>query len=363
MVTIRLIGIILLAAAFTVAAILGAVYAFRGESGRRVMAPTFGRLIGIVLLAGAIVVAVIFGAVYAFGRGDNEQVVAPPPEATPTVATSGTATAPPLTTVTAKGTIGSDGDAAPPSPTAPQTPNPVRTPSTSVPAQTPEPAGSAVTTQGGSGDLPDLVIEDLVLVGGFRIAVVVSNIGSKPLPTDTAVEITVRGALERSVPLKGPLGPGDRFTLFVDDQALYGSEVVNAQVDPNDLIREQNEANNDFSVFLEPQVMPDIAPDTLSQSDSTQSKGQLVVNVRNHTSAPVIGASVIIQAFRCGSTEAAATMHTTIDLPGDSIMSIELSPSVAVHPGECWRVTIESLDIPDADPTNNQLECRIDSCW
>ncbi|MGB6837605.1 MAG: hypothetical protein WBF66_07875 [Dehalococcoidia bacterium] len=202
--------------------------------------------------------------------------------------------------------------------------------------------------------LPDLVVRDL-RVRRDRIVVVIGNDGEGDVLAGQTVEIGVRGIVAESQVMPVTLSKGEGLTILLEDQVLYKREKVMGRVDPNDLIPEEDDNNNSFTKELLPDVPVDLGVVALLAVGTEQ---HLAVYIRNNTEVPILGADVSIQVFRSDPQEPATTARQTLNLDPFEIAQVDIFHQVATR-GVFFRVVMEVINLPDADPLNNTFEGTI----
>jgi protein TonB len=269
------------------------------------------------------------------GEGPGETPTGPPAGETPIVGTPPPGVTPPP----GAGTPAATKAPASPSPGPSPTPRPTSTPR---PTATPTPPPQ----------LPDLVVLDM-WVTRDRIVVKFGNDGDGDLLVGQTVEVEVRGLVAETVVMAMPLGPGDSFNVLLEAALpVLKPERILARVDPNDLIPEQNDNNNALSKELQPDVPLDLAVVALTSVGSEQHLG---VHVANQTSVPVSGAEVRVTVYHPGAVAPSAVAQQTLDLGPYEMVQIDVTQQVAVQ-GLSFRVVMDVMNLPDANPVNNTFE-------
>jgi len=211
----------------------------------------------------------------------------------------------------------------------------------------PKPLGTPVQT------LPDLVVLNLV-VSGDRVSAVVGNVGGRPVPSGTTVQLALQGALAASTTLSQSLGPGGNFTLLLAQEFLYQPESVSAVVDPNNLVPEANEANNGLTRQLVPDVPIDLAVVGLGAVGADE---HLSVSVRNNSPVPVRGITARLSVFRSDSSSPISVTIHSLNLEAQGTVALD-SAAAAVR-GLPLRVVLELVGIADGNPANNTLDATV----
>jgi hypothetical protein len=198
---------------------------------------------------------------------------------------------------------------------------------------------------------PDLVLLD-IFVSNDRLGVILGNQGEGQVPAGQEIEFRVRGVAAETVTLTEVLPPGTSVSIVLEDQVIYRPELVLVVVDPNDVIPEEEDNNNGAAKQLGPDVALDLAVHGVFPAAGT---GQLLVVIRNPTSAPAVQVTVVVTVYRGGATEptTASTYRLIIEPLGFETVEV---PGVAALPGVQMRVVVEMTDPPDADPSNNVWE-------
>jgi len=262
------------------------------------------------------------------------------------------------------------GETPPPPPLSPtdETPTPVSPPPGEAPGATAAPGWPTATSIPPSAqasplptptptlppELPDLVVRDL-RVSRDRIVVVIGNDGEGDLLAGQTVEVGVRGIVAETLVMPATLSKGQTFSVLLENQLLYKWEKVMGRVDPNDLIPEEDDNNNAFSKELVPDVPLDLAVVALLAVGTEQ---HLAVHVHNNTMVPIVEADVRVLVFRSGGQEPAAVAQQTLNLDPSQTVQIDIFNQVAVR-GVSFRVVMEVINLPDADPSNNTFEGTI----
>lgn len=231
----------------------------------------------------------------------------------------------------------------PPSPTPPVgTLAPV--PSTA----SPRPTSTPTSTSTPPPVLPDLVVLN-IFVSNDRLAVILGNQGHGTVPAGQEIEFRVRGVMAETETLSQALPPGASVPVVLEDQVIYRSELVLAVADPNNVIPEEDDNNNGFAKQVGPDVALDLAVHGVFPAVGTS---QLLVVIRNPTSAPAIQVTVVVTVYHGDATEptTASTYQLSIEPLGFETVGV---PGVAALPGVHLRVVVEMTDPPDADPSNN----------
>jgi hypothetical protein len=242
----------------------------------------------------------------------------------------------------------------------PTTSTVVRRTSTPRPTSTPLPTATPTPVV-----LPDLVVRDLS-VNNDRLVIEIGNVGKGDLLPGQVIEFQVRGGVVDMLTLTQPLVPGASVSTVLENQFIYRAELVQAVVDPNNLIPEavadpnslipdEGEHNNGFSKELQPDVPLDFAVVELLAVGANQ---HLAVRISNTTPVPVIGADIRLTVFRDGATEPSAVARETRDLGPFETVQIDVTQQVAVS-GHSFRVVMEIFNLPDADSSNNTLQATI----
>ncbi len=231
----------------------------------------------------------------------------------------------------------------------PSTSTVVRRTSTPRPTSTPLPTATPTPVV-----LPDLVVRDL-RVSNDRLVIEIGNVGKGNLLPGQVVEFQVRGGVVDTLTLTQPLVPGASVSTVLEDQFIYRPEPVQAVVDPNDIILEEEEFNNGFAKQLQPDVPLDFAVVELLAVGANQ---HLAVRISNTTPVTVIGAEIRLTVYRDGATDPTATASETRDLGPFGTVQIDVTQQIAVG-GHSFRVVMEILNLPDANPSNNTLEAPI----
>ena len=328
--------------------------------------PLVGSLVALIAGAGLAALVLAF-----CGEGEGEPSIARPPTRTP-VSRTVTVTRTPRggTPVTTGTPIGTPSALTPPAETA--------TPSGGVPTEetpeaTPPPSSEETETPGPEPTLPsgetppppsptrpvgtftpvfpDLVLLD-IFVSNDRLGVILGNQGEGQVPAGQEIEFRVRGMAAETVTLTEVLPPGTSVSIVLEDQVIYRPELVLVVVDPNDVIPEEEDNNNGAAKQLGPDVALDLAVHGVFPAAGT---GQLLVVIRNPTSAPAVQVTVVVTVYRGGATEptTASTYRLIIEPLGFETVEV---PGVAALPGVQMRVVVEMTDPPDADPSNNVWE-------
>lgn len=248
----------------------------------------------------------------------------------------------------------------PPAPTAtlapgetPPVPTPTRRAATATPvAPTSTPLPTATPTP--PPELPDLVLRDM-WVFRDRIVVVVGNEGEGDLLPGQTLEIGVRGVVAETLVVSDPVGRGESLNVLLQNQPVYGREMILGRVDPNNLIAEEDDNNNGFAAVLTPDVPLDLAVVGLVAVGSEQHLG---VRIRNETTAPALGADVRLSVYREGGEDIAAVARQTLDVEPLQTVQVDVLTQVAVR-GVSFRVVMEIFNRPDANPANNTLEATV----
>jgi hypothetical protein len=225
----------------------------------------------------------------------------------------------------------------------PASASPGRSP-TPPPTSTPRPTATPTLPP----QLPDLVVVDM-RVSRDRIVVEVGNVGEGDVQVGQVVEVWVRGVPAESRTMAIPMTPGGGFNFLLEGEPLYKRENVQARVDPNNLIAEEDDNNNTLSKELVPDVLPDLGIHGLL---AVGSNDHLAVLVRNETDVPILGADVRLFVYAEGASEATAFAQQILNLdPGEEVQ-VEVTQLAAVR-GRTFEVRMDVLEVPDANPANN----------
>jgi hypothetical protein len=192
-----------------------------------------------------------------------------------------------------------------------------------------------------------------IFVSNDQLGVVLHNQGHATVPAGQEIEFRVRGVVEETETLTQALPPDASVRIVFEDQVLYRSEVGLAVVDPNNLIPEEDDTNNDA---VPKRLVPDVALDLGVQGvyRSTDTN-QLLVVIRNTTSAPAVQVTVVVTVYTGGAS--APAMITTYQLTIEPLgfETVQVSGVVALS-GVHMKVKVEMTDPPDANPANNEWE-------
>jgi hypothetical protein len=199
--------------------------------------------------------------------------------------------------------------------------------------------------------LPDLVVLDM-FVSNDRVGVVLGNQGEGTVPVGQEIELRLRAVAAETVTLTQALSPGTSVSIVLEDQVIYRPELVLAVVDPNNVIAEEDDANNGAAKQLAPDVALDLAVHGVYRSADTN---QPLVVIRNPTSAPARQVTVEVTVYTGGASQPAMISTYQLTIEPLDFETVEV-PGVTVVPGVSMRVVVEMTDPPDADPSNNVWE-------
>ena len=228
----------------------------------------------------------------------------------------------------------------------PPAPSPTRPAGTSTPVpptSTPQPTATPTPPP----VLPDLVVLD-IRVSNDQLVVVLGNQGHATVPAGQEIEFRLRGVAAEKVTLSQALTPGTSVSIVLEDQVIYRSEVVLAVVDPNNLIPEEDENNNSLAKPLTPDIALDLGVQGVYSTDTNQ----LLVVIRNTTSAPAVQVTVVVTVTLQGAS--GPSMITTYQLTIEPLgfETVQVSGVVALS-GVQMTVKVEMTDPLDANPANN----------
>jgi len=232
----------------------------------------------------------------------------------------------------------------------PPAPSPTRPAGTSTPVpptSTPQPTATPTPPR----VLPDLVVLD-IRVSNDQLVVVLGNQGHATVPAGQEIEFRLRGVAAEKVTLSQALTPGTSVSIVLEDQVIYRSEVVLAVVDPNNLIPEEDENNNSLAKPLAPDVALDLGVQGVYRSTDTN---QLLVVIRNTTSAPAIQVTVEVRVFPQGASVPSMISTYQLTIEPQGFETVQVTGVVALS-GVHMKVKVEMTDPPDANPANNEWE-------
>jgi hypothetical protein len=189
-----------------------------------------------------------------------------------------------------------------------------------------------------------------IFVSNDQLGVVLYNQGHGTVPVGQQIEFRVRGVVQETETLTQALPPHASVRIVFEDQVIYRPEVVLAVVDPNNLIPEEDDNNNDaVPKPLVPDVALDLKVHGVFRSTDTN---QLLVVLENPTRAPAIQVTVVVTVYTGGASAPAmiTTYQLTIEPQGFETVQV---PGVVAVPGVQMTVKVEMTDPPDANPGNN----------
>jgi hypothetical protein len=191
-----------------------------------------------------------------------------------------------------------------------------------------------------------------MFVSNDRVGVVLGNQGEGTVPVGQEIELRLRAVAAETVTLTQALSPGTSVSIVLEDQVIYRPELVLAVVDPNNVIAEEDDANNGAAKQLAPDVALDLAVHGVYRSADTN---QPLVVIRNPTSAPARQVTVEVTVYTGGASQPAMISTYQLTIEPLDFETVEV-PGVTVVPGVPMRVVVEMTDPPDADPSNNVWE-------
>jgi hypothetical protein len=191
-----------------------------------------------------------------------------------------------------------------------------------------------------------------MFVSNDRVGVVLGNQGEGTVPVGQQIELRLRSVTAETVTLTQALPPGASVSTILEDQVIYRPELVLAVVDPNNLIPEEDDNNNGLAKQLAADVALDLAVHGVFRSTETN---QLLVVIRNTTSAPAVQVTVEVTVYTGGASQPAMISTYQLTIEPLDFETVEV-PGVTVVPGVPMRVVVEMTDPPDADPSNNVWE-------
>lgn len=196
---------------------------------------------------------------------------------------------------------------------------------------------------------------------------VIRNLGLTVTPTSVDYEIRLTGT-STALFARGTLAPiaaGAEVTATATASlpalpaAYYSIEVV---VDPNSRIQEVTRANN--SVVLKRNFLLGselsaviVAPAILNPGDVVTFDVRLTNLGASHPTVPL---EIHLSSSRTPSATAPVIYHATYAVPPNGFMDIEMAFEMPAHPTGSYFAVI-SIDIPDAQPGNNQTAAATSS--